>query len=129
MRMNLLGEKGLSHVRPLNEAKAIDSGANFISESFLFSVAGGLIVFESWRSRKKEQNRREGVADAIEALQKEVEDLRTAMVRTSRLPRISSPQLAITDPIALRVLHPNLSAEIIRKTASEIRTGLRSTDF
>lgn len=35
MRMNLLGEKGLQHVRPLNESKAIDSGANFISESFL----------------------------------------------------------------------------------------------
>lgn len=35
MRMNLLGEKGLQHVRPLNESKAIDSGANFISETFL----------------------------------------------------------------------------------------------
>lgn len=33
------------------------------------SVAGGLIVFESWRSRRKENSRREGVSDAIEALQ------------------------------------------------------------
>lgn len=33
-------------IRPLSESKAIESGANFISESFLFLVAGGLILFE-----------------------------------------------------------------------------------
>ncbi|KAJ5999896.1 hypothetical protein N7481_000305 [Penicillium waksmanii] len=59
-------------IRPLSESKAIESGANFISESFLFLVAGGLIVFESWRSRNKESTRREGVEDRLNALEKKL---------------------------------------------------------
>ncbi len=40
MRIKLLGETHHpKHIRPLNDAKAIDAGANFISETFLFSFA------------------------------------------------------------------------------------------
>jgi hypothetical protein len=56
-------------IRPLSEAKAIDSGATFISEAFLFLVGGGLIVFESWRSRRKETSRREDVAERLSELE------------------------------------------------------------
>ena len=56
-------------IRPLTEAKAIDSGANFISEGFLFSVGLGLIVFETWRSRRKENKRRDDVAERIAELE------------------------------------------------------------
>ncbi|OQE26516.1 hypothetical protein PENSTE_c005G10240 [Penicillium steckii] len=59
-------------IRPLSESKAIESGANFISETFLFLVAGGLIVFESVRSRNKESTRREGVEDRLSALEKKL---------------------------------------------------------
>lgn len=59
-------------IRPLSESKAIESGANFLSESFLFLVAGGLIVFESWRSRNKESTRREGVEDRLNALERKL---------------------------------------------------------
>ena len=58
-------------IRPLSEEKAIDTGANFISETFLFMVAGGLIVVESFRSRRKENNRREDVAEQLEILNEE----------------------------------------------------------
>ena len=53
------------HIRPLSESKAIESGASFLSEAFLFVVAGGLIVFESWRSRRKETTRREDVESRL----------------------------------------------------------------
>ncbi|PIG80763.1 OPA3 domain protein [Aspergillus arachidicola] len=58
------------HIRPLSESKAIESGATFISETFLFIVAGGLIVFESWRSRRKENTRREDVETRLAELEK-----------------------------------------------------------
>ncbi|KAI9668842.1 MAG: hypothetical protein M1831_000912 [Alyxoria varia] len=58
-------------IRPLSEDKAIDTGASFISETFLFMVAGGLIVVESFRSRRKEYNRREDVAEQLEILNEE----------------------------------------------------------
>ncbi|RPA90119.1 hypothetical protein L873DRAFT_1719274 [Choiromyces venosus 120613-1] len=56
-------------IRPLSESKAIENGANFISEFFLFSVAGGLILFEQIRSRRKEASRRDMVSDRLEELE------------------------------------------------------------
>ncbi|KAF2756602.1 hypothetical protein EJ05DRAFT_477716 [Pseudovirgaria hyperparasitica] len=66
-------------IRPLSESKAIDSGANFISESFLFLVATSIIVFESWRSRRKESNRRDDVNEKLEALETAIRTLETEL--------------------------------------------------
>ena len=71
-------------IRPLSEAKAVESGANFISEAFLFSVAGGLILFESWRSRRKENNRRDDVADRLNDLEESEKAARRALVELER---------------------------------------------
>ena len=82
--------KSTPRIRPLSEAKAIDSGATFISETFLFGVGLSLIVFESWRQRRKETTRRGDVAEKLkeleekdiekwellDELQREVQDLR-----------------------------------------------------
>jgi optic atrophy 3 protein len=62
-------------IRPLSEAKAIETGANFISESFMFIIAGGMIVFEQWRSRRKANEQRDSIADRIEALEKRIQEL------------------------------------------------------
>jgi hypothetical protein len=67
-------------IRPLSEAKAIDSGASFISETFLFMVGGGLIIFESLRSRRKENSRREDVAERLEELEQSEKNARRALV-------------------------------------------------
>lgn len=71
--------KPLPRIRPLSESKAIDSGANFISETFLFLVAGGLIVFESWRSRRKETTRRSDVQDRLVELEESGKAARRAL--------------------------------------------------
>lgn len=68
------------HIRPLSESKAIESGASFISESFLFIVAGGLIVYESWRSRRKETTRREDVESRLVELEQSEKAARRALV-------------------------------------------------
>ena len=56
-------------IRPLSEAKAIDLGANFVSETFLLAVGIALILFENARKGRQEATRREDVADQIEVLQ------------------------------------------------------------
>ena len=76
--------KARPRIRPLSEAKAIDSGATFISETFLFLVAGGLIVFESFRSRRKETSRREDVADRIGELERSEKAAREGMVELEK---------------------------------------------
>ncbi|KAI0317383.1 optic atrophy 3 protein-domain-containing protein [Amylostereum chailletii] len=73
LRTNLLGEPA-KHLRPLSEARAIDNGANFIAEGFLFSVAAALIG-ETWRSSRNQSKRRDDVDDALEDLQAQVREL------------------------------------------------------
>ncbi|KAL4893261.1 OPA3-domain-containing protein [Aspergillus ambiguus] len=68
------------HIRPLSESKAIESGATFISEAFLFLVAGGLIVFESLRARRKETTRREDVASRLAELEDSQKSERLALI-------------------------------------------------
>ena len=62
-------EKSKPRIRPLSEAKAIDAGANFVSEGFLFLVGLGLLVNEFWRKERKETTRREDVAERISELE------------------------------------------------------------
>ena len=71
-------------IRPLSEAKAIETGANFISEAFLFGVAAGLIFFESWRSRRKETSRRDDVAERLADLEESEKAARRALVELER---------------------------------------------
>lgn len=71
-------------IKPLSETKAIESGANFISETFLFAVAASLIIFESWRSGRKEKNRRDQVAERINDLEDENKAARQALVELER---------------------------------------------
>lgn len=75
LRMRVLGENA-TKIRPLNDTRAIETGANILSEGFIFSVAGGLILFESVRARNKELARRESIADDITTLQDELEFLK-----------------------------------------------------
>ena len=71
-------------IRPLSEAKAIESGANFISETFLFGVAASLILFESWRSRRKDSARRDVVQDRLNDLEESEAAARMALVELER---------------------------------------------
>ncbi|KAK9463867.1 optic atrophy 3 protein-domain-containing protein [Lipomyces oligophaga] len=81
MRQKLLGSN--VKIRPLNDAKAIEMGANFLSESVLFGVAAGVVIFETVRSSRKETARREGVNDEIASLREQIEQLKMAIVRIS----------------------------------------------
>ncbi|KAI4098059.1 MAG: hypothetical protein L6R37_006698 [Teloschistes peruensis] len=71
-------------IRPLSEAKAIDAGANFASETFLLSVGIGLIIFERWWSSRKENTRREDVSDRIAELEESEKSARRALVELEK---------------------------------------------
>ncbi|KAF9009638.1 optic atrophy 3 protein-domain-containing protein [Cyathus striatus] len=83
MRTNLLGEPA-KHIRPLSETRAIENGANALAEGFLFAVAAGLIIGESWRSARSETRRRGNVDDQLEELGVKVGQV---MERVERLER------------------------------------------
>ncbi|KAJ3858656.1 optic atrophy 3-like protein [Lentinula novae-zelandiae] len=85
LRTGILGEPPKhptqQHIRPLSETKAIDSGANALAEGFLFSVAAGLILGESYRSSRNETKRRDGVDDRLGVLEGRVGELEREVVR------------------------------------------------
>jgi optic atrophy 3 protein len=59
--------------------RAIENGANFIAEGFLFTVAVGLIMGETWRTSRNQSKRRDDVDDQLDTLGTKVAEL------TSRL--------------------------------------------
>jgi len=71
-------------IRPLSEAKAIETGANFVSETFIFMVGISVIVFEQWRQRRKQQSQRselevqlESLAFELQAVKGELEQIKS----------------------------------------------------
>ncbi|RCH95109.1 hypothetical protein CU098_008747 [Rhizopus stolonifer] len=84
LKMKFLGYK-TEKIRPLNDARAIESGANFLSEGFVFSVAATIIIAESWRSHTTSKNRRNHVDDALEGLEQQNKSLMESIEETRRL--------------------------------------------
>ena len=85
-------------IRPLSESKAIETGANFISETFLFCVASGIIVFEYWRQRRKEVNRRDEVKDRLDLLDGRIARIERAVGADATIEQ--QPMLALPASIA-----------------------------
>ena len=71
-------------IRPMPDAKAIDSGANFVSEAFLLIVAVACVVGERWYSSKKESSRQEDVTGRLEGLEQYEKAIRRSMVEMER---------------------------------------------
>ncbi|KAL1924811.1 uncharacterized protein VTP21DRAFT_4465 [Calcarisporiella thermophila] len=109
LKMNFLGYKK-EHIRPLSENKAVEMGANFISESILFSVAAGLILAENARSRKANKDRRNLVNDNIYVLQSQSAEL-------SEMLRATQKQF---QQISSEVKDLREEYEVVRKLLNEV---------
>lgn len=66
-------KKAAPKIRPLTDARAIELGANFASEAFIFMVAAGLLVFERWWSKRKETAKDEHVVERLKALEEQTD--------------------------------------------------------
>lgn len=78
LRMSLLGQN-TTKVRPLNDRKAIEDGATFLAEGFVFSVGSLIILYEAYKANKKQKIRTEAIEDDIKALQDEIEYLKNKL--------------------------------------------------
>lgn len=65
-------ERTKPRIRPLSEQKAIEMGANFAAETFIFAVGIGVIIFEQWRQRRKAKNARDDIREDLEEMQNEL---------------------------------------------------------
>ncbi|KAJ2709672.1 hypothetical protein H4R19_004133, partial [Coemansia spiralis] len=67
-KMRVLGYKN-ERIRPLNDARAVDAGADFLGEAFLFGVAASLILAEQLRSRNQAKRQRSAVDERLDSLE------------------------------------------------------------
>ncbi|GAA5925848.1 hypothetical protein JCM1841_006336 [Sporobolomyces salmonicolor] len=79
LRVRLLGESP-KHVRPLSESRAIETGANFISEGFLFAVAASIIIGETYRGKRAEGKRRDAINETLETHEAQIKALQGRML-------------------------------------------------
>ena len=56
--------------------RAVQNGATTLAESFLFMVAAGLVIGETWRSNRKEGKRRDDVRERLEGLEENMQSIR-----------------------------------------------------
>ena len=73
-------ERTKPRIRPLSEQKAIEMGANFASETFIFGVGIGVILFEQWRQRRKARHARDDIREDLEEMQKELRTVKAELV-------------------------------------------------
>ncbi|KAG0165591.1 hypothetical protein DFQ28_008553 [Apophysomyces sp. BC1034] len=121
LKMNFLGYKK-EVIRPLNDARAIESGANFMSESFVFGVAASIIVAESWRSHSSEKHRRNRVDDSLEDLESQVAQLTTKMEEMQKTHKATEGRLQEMDEVneqLRKLLHEILSVSMGLKRHAE----------
>ncbi|KAL3901541.1 MAG: hypothetical protein SGCHY_000525 [Lobulomycetales sp.] len=70
---------GLQHtdkVPPLNEIRALELGATFLSESVIFTVAVSVILAEAYRSSRASRHATEAQNDDINALEEQLRSTR-----------------------------------------------------
>ncbi|KAF9190622.1 hypothetical protein BGZ51_008369 [Haplosporangium sp. Z 767] len=67
LKMKFLGYK-VESIRPLNDARAVEIGANFLGEAIIFGVAGSLIILENARTRMNARDRKNHVDDTLDNL-------------------------------------------------------------
>lgn len=81
VRFRLMGMKGKVEYKPLTEERAVEQGAEIVGETFLYSVAAGYIVYEYWRSGKKEQMKEDAQNQDICVLKGQVVNLEQQMTQ------------------------------------------------
>ena len=72
-------ERTKPRIRPLSEQKAIETGANFVAETFIFAVGIGVIVVEQWRQRRKARNARDDIREDLDELQTELKTVKAEL--------------------------------------------------
>jgi predicted ATP-grasp superfamily ATP-dependent carboligase len=72
-------ERSKPRIRPLSEQKAIEMGANFAAETFIFAVGISVILFENWRQRRKAKNARDDIREDLEELQNELKTVKAEL--------------------------------------------------
>jgi optic atrophy 3 protein len=75
-------------VRPLDEQRAIELGANFLGETLVFLVAGTVLILDQTVSAQKEYARRQVIEAKFSQLFNEIEVLKEGLEHSKQTARV-----------------------------------------
>ena len=83
VKMRWMGTTGHTQIKRLSEDMAAELGAEILGDTFVYSVAASVIIFEYYRSKKKEQDAEDTqntqiakLNDSIRKLEREMKDVK-----------------------------------------------------
>jgi hypothetical protein len=115
-----------SRRRPLPETKAIEMGANFVAEAFIFAVGISVIAFEQWRQRRKARNQRDDIREDVEELKEEFKSVREELAELKSYHTESSSTSLLPKFLTGRSDTPKSIDKVLSKTEEdEMRRSLR----
>ncbi len=79
--MRIVGGTGPTHIKPLKEDKAVEAGAEVLSEIFVYSVASSALMYEYWRSSRKEAQIDAEQDRDIDVLQEELNEMKELITK------------------------------------------------
>lgn len=95
-KMRVVGATGPTHVQPLKEEKAVEIGAEILSETFIFVVASSIILYEYWNSRQKAAAQEAEQDKDIDVLQEKLKDAENRLSKVeATLQNITLPKTKI----------------------------------
>ncbi|KAG8881669.1 hypothetical protein FRB98_004198 [Tulasnella sp. 332] len=102
--------------------RAVSNGANMLAEGFLFAVAAGLIIAETWRSSRSGAKRRDAVDDQLEELQERVKAMTEQVNSAQRTVEEQLEEIRTSQENVARVLD-----HIVQIGFRDALAGLRGT--
>ncbi|KAG0324491.1 hypothetical protein BGZ99_001739 [Dissophora globulifera] len=111
LKMKFLGYK-VESIRPLNDARAVEMGANFLGEAIIFGVAGSLIILENARTRMNARDRKNLVDDTLENLVLTTTELREEIKELSATAEQRIDELRKENQVLKRTLNEILDVSL-----------------
>jgi hypothetical protein len=120
------GKASLRHVLELSEQKAVERGADILSEFVIYSVAGTTVCYEWNLTRKEKENKAE--KEKAAELARRCAAAQRAPHRTNRMLRFSTPLLVcpgVPNRLVRARLSPRDERQRLRVCSSKRHTGPR----
>jgi len=98
VKMRLMGVTGPTEYKPLKEERAVELGSELIGEVFLYGVAASYIMYEYYKSVKKEQERDDNqdmqlakLHERLKALDVEMDNVKAKVIALEQTTTGSKP--------------------------------------
>lgn len=109
--------------RPLSEAKAVDLFADVVGDAFILGVAGGLIIYEYWRSSQKPDANLERIKELdarLEELARREDELERREEELEKAQKEARGRLSVVEETLRRLKDPETNKPLLPPVPQQV---------